>query len=430
MGPELAEAVFTVFFNRWNSNRNDVNEDDESDFDDMSDLQCQLNSTEKFCFGGSSAQSLSSSNANQQGKWVASKSTPGFHELVKRITTLRLLKALNPSASYLMNVVSRLDIVPIVLSRVSGSLENNIINANSFGYSISGDEGNLHDKLAHQIIQLLTVSSYSSVMNRLKAKGITKSSDLKFISEKLYAACGDDPKRAADYLGITLVLFTDLAEIPALPVFPEEYAVHGVWIFLCYSNGKFYLCEKASHGNQLTDPSQPPSKKRKMTPSICNCGRSTANPTKKFCTLNDDGYSSRCPCLKSESGCVNCMCKCCDNPFGVNKSKTQPTRSRKREKAELSMKRETGQGFMTQAGEEAKKGPWSDVETLLLFTLLEQNNAVNTTSLLKSYNANAKVLQEMSYQIDLKSIEQLRAKITNSTSELAWFDGIIKQFSM
>ena len=139
-----------------------------------------------------------------------------------------------------------------------------------------------------------------------------------------------------------------------------------------------FHCIIPPHGNQLADPSQPPSKKRKMTPSICNCGRSTANPTKKFCTLNDDGYSSRCPCLKSESGCVNCMCKCCDNPFGVNKSKTQPTRSWKREKAELSMKRETGQGFMTQAGEEAKKGPWSDVETLLLFTLLEQNNAVNT----------------------------------------------------
>ena len=95
MGPELSDAVFTVFFHHWNSK---ISEETTLNVE-----TCSF--AEKFGFGDSVEQSLSCNKFYEEGKWVNRKSLAGDHFLVAKITTYRMLKAVF-DFKYLIDIVS------------------------------------------------------------------------------------------------------------------------------------------------------------------------------------------------------------------------------------------------------------------------------------------------------------------------------------
>ena len=149
---------------------------------------------------------------------------------------------------------------------------------------------------------------------------------------------------------------------------------------------------------------------KKVKP-YCTCGKNSKDPSREFC-CSSEFYQSRCQCFGKGQGCRNCGCKNCNNPNGKQPLKPVVKHSRKRQSSQLPTRRTGNVTFLTNSGEKANRGSWFDVETLLLYHLMESIQDI--VSLKERFNEEAKKLQRNHFQIDFKTCSEIEAKITYS----------------
>jgi len=222
-------------------------------------------------------------------------------------------------------------------------------------------------------------------------------------------------KQVANLTGKVILVVTTCKDFPVIPYLPDVFDPSRVpsFIIIGYSNTKYYLVTEEKSN-------EPPAKKLKVTK--CYCGKSTKEKNRVFCGPGTLRYPSRCPCFLNGLSCSNCACKCCGNPNG--KRVVLDSSKRNRQSPHLKTERVKTSVFLTMRNEKARKGPWSDAESLLLMSVLEEKSSI--FDVVKSYNDEAKVLKQSFVPVDIKNTNQISSKLAHLKKRLQWYGALLK----
>uniref|UniRef100_A0A7M5XJ64 Tesmin/TSO1-like CXC domain-containing protein n=1 Tax=Clytia hemisphaerica TaxID=252671 RepID=A0A7M5XJ64_9CNID len=164
---------------------------------------------------------------------------------------------------------------------------------------------------------------------------------------------------------------------------------------------------------------EPPSKKLKAS---CSCGRSSKSDV---ACIDDNFHKTKCPCYIAKRPCTSaCICKKCGNTYGIRVP--QQTKSRKRSKPELSTARVPDGQYVRNIGEDPIQGKWSDVETILLYSILSNESKERLCYRHELFCKEASKLKAKYFQIDPKTPREIYSKIKHSKSSRQWYDAILK----
>lgn len=161
-----------------------------------------------------------------------------------------------------------------------------------------------------------------------------------------------------NFLQMPFIVFTSIEGTPILHFTPRQPLIQ-VPILLAYNQ------YGAGHYDSLsfTDISMEPEVTAKI---VCSCGKSDKND-QAHCTSSLSRYSSRCPCLKSQSACSEaCRCRNCNNDFGVKLAVKQSTSHRKRKMHTLALRCKKSTDIVFERKESVNVGPWSTFECFVL----------------------------------------------------------------
>ena len=405
MGPELAYALFSAIFFKWNKKRQ------------VEDYQ-HVETPEIFGVGGSSMQAMDSCFDNLVGKWIKQQALASNHFICNFLFTLRKISSFGMEIPNLIEIVAQSPYLVKLFYDGKTVFSGDVDNAANAGFHsresksnmVKADPDGVLSISSEEIAKICVNSQYMS--RYLKEKGLSsdKEKNLHLLLKHKISTL----QSIADFSQIVFILFLPSSVIPVLPFIPFNGHLHikRIWIFLAFKDGKYFFAE------QKDETGEPPLKKNK---NGCNCGKSSSNKDgKQFC-VDGFSYKSRCPCSKAKNGCQSwCFCVNCNNVHGKRTYFQQKKFTRNRQPPSMSLARKTSLEFLTERNEQATKGKWSDVEYMLLFMLLEKQTSWEVSDIAKSFNTEAKVLSASNMQIDLKTDKQVDAKIKHSEAARRW----------
>ena len=177
-----------------------------------------------------------------------------------------------------------------------------------------------------------------------------------------------------------IVLFTSIESCPHIAINPHVPMLCPTPIYLAFLHaGPGHYCLATPKQDTDEDGEGVTSTYRGSSTSMrsCRCGRGrNADKKDRLNCSKQTVYSSRCPCLKGESGCTS-MCKCsnCNNPFGKRTDESaicefKGTRKRARQ-PEQEMLRASGIKYMSRMGEQPHCGMWTAEEHYIILAIVE-----------------------------------------------------------
>lgn len=397
MGPQLALAVFGSIFYNWNKKRGVVN----SPIDDSNEI---------FGLGGLSLQASSFNEITC--KWVSKKTCELSHFLVNKHLAIRHLQSLHKT-TLINEIIGFSSSLGKAFSEETRPFhdfdEENYL---KFGYSQVGDKKDAISVCCEEIAKICSFFESSDATYFLKSKGF--SGDIGMNKKIAIHRSIRDLVTFANYLSITIIVFTRSPTIPFVPFFPKlsNPATYNVYIILASQNdGTFSALEP------ITKPTP-----KKVKTSVCSCGRSGKIENRSACT---DGfnYKSRCPCLKEKRKCNDeCSCNGCENPFGRKEKANGQDLQRKRQKSKITSSRKSGKHFLAEKGEGTSNGHWSDMETILLYSIRDDDvDESGPDRLSELYNENCQLLNTDQMLVRKKSRIEIQAKLESASSAMLWF---------
>ena len=113
--------------------------------------------------------------------------------------------------------------------------------------------------------------------------------------------------------------------------------------------------------------------------SVCRCGRGrNAKDLERTNCLAEQAYASRCPCLKSHTGCSDrCRCQNCGNKYRVRPNQKLPeehsevTRKKKPCHPDQNSLKVSGWKFMKMQNEETISEMWTPHEHYVFMSIVE-----------------------------------------------------------
>lgn len=428
MGPELAFAVFTMFFYMWNRKRQSKINNVESiaNQDSIASLSFRSNETKEaaiFGFGNVPEQFTEGSSA---GKWVKTKSKHFHSSFLEKLYMYRYCNSLSNKKNdfrIFTEMPGVSDILQfIVQKKTCAPIFDNL---SLMGYQrqllvplCNEDCGFLYSSVAVAIANVLNGNIKHQVMKMtLTKRGFNSSITNNYqILKNIEFNKSSKIHKISDFLGLSIILFTELEAVPLIPIYSETSVCSMTWLVLCISNQGLFSPVAILPPEAITMPTK--GKK-------CSCGRKRKIDEKKACT-DSFNYTTRCPCIRNKKSCDDCDCFNCGNPHGVMLPKIAGSKNRNRSRPQLSTSRIDSLQFLELKNETPKQGPWSDVECMLLHSLTSKLGLNDITKLLDSFNENSTFLARLHFQVDTKSEKELSAKIVSEAPSCDYLRNSIK----
>jgi len=428
MGPELAFAIFTMFFYMWNRKRQSRinNVGSIGNRDSIASLSFRSNERKEAAIFGFGNVPEQFEEGRSAGKWVKTKSKHFHSSFLEKLYMYRHCNSLSnkkidfriftetPGVSDILQF--------IVLKKIQAPIFDNL---SLMGYQrqllvpiCNEDCGFLNSSVAVAIANILNGNIKNQVMKMtLTKRGFSSSiannyrilKNIKFNNSKIH--------EISNFLGLSIILFTELEAVPIIPIYSKTSVCSMIWLVLYINNQGLF--------NPVTV--LPPDEaiivftKGKK----CSCGRKRKKNEKKACT-DSLNYATRCPCIKNKKGCDECDCFNCGNPHGAMLSKITGSKTRNRSRPQMSTSRNDSLQFLELKNETPKQGQWSDVECMLLHSLTSKFGINDITKLLDSFNENTTFLARLNLQVDTKNEKELSAKIVSEAPSCEYLRSSIK----
>lgn len=170
----------------------------------------------------------------------------------------------------------------------------------------------------------------------------------------------------------------------------------------------------------------------------CSCGL-TKKRDPNFVACKDSSRKSRCSCLRQSMYCSN-LCKCfsCGNRIEEQKSSDLDTtfdcssKSRRRCHPDP-FKRTKGATFLAERGFDITPGPWTSLETVTLFVVIEvlttcSSIQLNSKMVCELYNfvVSSSTVKDMALPIACKAFSRVVAKLAFINSKHAVFESLME----
>lgn len=184
------------------------------------------------------------------------------------------------------------------------------------------------------------------------------------------------PLAMANALKLPIVVFTQMENLPVLPITPRE-TIKCMPILVAFDQsgpGHYDAVEMSS------SKSMPPSQESDKTvielgnDDSCRCGQGAKKNKKDI--ISCDVFKKRCKCFQGVRGCTDrCRCLGCENPYGKNIGEQQRSSSntgtRKRRAPQMSSETMSGKDFISKKPHHGVNSQWTFFEELVLTQLIQ-----------------------------------------------------------
>lgn len=204
-------------------------------------------------------------------------------------------------------------------------------------------------------VQHMLSATYDS--NTLKEEMISLANSLR---RPVYTVTGESPLASA-----------------LVPFLHEDgiYDAYPLCLAVSQQNGRLrvYMTSEAEPAPDEEDEDQTAATfqpKPKQDIISCRCGESRTDGTTQSCVHKPGAsYRTRCKCYRTGRGCsLSCNCKQCANPMGERPTQSsQQKRKQKLTTVRRLIRRKPGQKFVTEELEIHRTGPWTDLDTFALY---------------------------------------------------------------
>jgi len=185
------------------------------------------------------------------------------------------------------------------------------------------------------------------------------------------------PLAMANVLGLPIVVFTQMENLPVLPISPRE-CIQCMPIFLAFDQSGVGHYDAVTQIPQITH-SEPSCEVEKYDELLnkrefCRCGQGAKKNEKDI--VSCDQFKKRCKCFQGVRSCTDrCQCLGCENPYGKKIYQEQETRastgSRKRRPAQMTSESMSGSEFMKKRPCQGIVLRWTFFEEPVLAQLLQ-----------------------------------------------------------
>ena len=238
------------------------------------------------------------------------------------------------------------------------------------------------------------------------------------------------PLAMANALKLPIVIFTEMENMPVLPITPRE-TIKCMPIFLTFDqSGPGHYDAVEMPLSKCTQPSKDIPKKviEPSTDDSCRCGQGTKKDKKD--TISCDVFKKRCKCFQGIRGCTNrCRCLGCANPYGKNNGERQRSNSitgtRKRRAPQMSSEIMSGKDFMSKKPNPGVNSQWTFFEELVLVQLIQlqfSENDIDMAAVHFQFNQ----LRDTKY-VHPKTPQQITRKVVSFLTENEVFKTIFKE---
>ena len=235
----------------------------------------------------------------------------------------------------------------------------------------------------------------------------------------------------ANVLHIQFIVFTSIVSWPHIPVHTRFPPLTENPLYLAYlhkGSGHYSLARKKERNVSSTEFSDGEIQSSVTLGSGCRCGRgrNVKNLERTNC-LAEQAYASRCPCLKSNTGCSDrCRCQNCGNKYGVRPNQKLPeensrvTRKKRPRHPDQDSLKVSGWKFMKVQNEQTMSGIWTPHEHYVFLSIVEyfrnQQSALKVEEIADMYES-IRTTDFMSDILSIKATSQVKAKLDHFLKE-------------
>ena len=225
MGPRLAKALFSVVIHRWNERR-------------PNSRVISNNANESFELCGSSSQATQPCLQNFLGKWTSQRSVAFNHYLVPKVYTLRMILS-KYRVFNLEEMISKKFPPSLLLPECQP--RSKVKNFKNFNYEsvhddLTSKDNHLHHAISDQICDLMEKSP-DWVKKHHSENGFNSSNENN--SRILRCNALNCIISISDYIGLSVIIFTEYLDLPILPIFPKDCLNPAIWLFITHQDGAF-----------------------------------------------------------------------------------------------------------------------------------------------------------------------------------------------
>jgi hypothetical protein len=233
------------------------------------------------------------------------------------------------------------------------------------------------------------------------------------------------PVAAANYLGRIIILLSSNPHLPYQSITPQRRTVSSHPVYLAHNafgcghydavKLRFSLLtevEPKTDTDTDTDTDTAAPNPTLANAKKCRCGvnfkTQKDQDVKKFCRTD-----SRCPCVASKLGCINCQCFNCENGQKSTASVTSRLMQQKiRSKHSLKLTRTLGKSCFDKSGVTVKTRLWNFEEGLVLASVRTSTKfaagKLNVKKITSEYNS---IVHNLGDTYKYKTVQQVKRKL-------------------
>ena len=241
------------------------------------------------------------------------------------------------------------------------------------------------------------------------------------------------PLAMANVLKLPMVVFSQMENVPVLPVSPRV-SIQCMPIFVAFDvSGPGHYdavaqvpVTSANQEGEILLSNNDQDKLNKS--SCCRCGQGAKK--KQQTVTSCDKFKSRCKCFQSVKGCSDkCQCFGCKNPYGeriqLEETSQNTAGTRKRRAHGLTTECKSGKEFMVKRPCTVSTGRWTFLEELIVIQLLQSqlfNDDIDMTVIHVQYLSLVDGVD-----IHPKTLEQIMQKVVSYLNDNEVFKTLFKE---